>query len=197
MLLRIIVIASILCVVLESCGKGGTGPEDKTPAQLVSEGWQAFLARNYQPAVGLFGEAISKDANYVDAYNGAGWSNAKLNSLSAAINNFALGYARDPNNLEIKAGLSFVYNADKDYDQSIVLAKDVVQANPNWVFSRSPSIDVSDLRLLLAENYFAIAEFDSSYDQVYMLDSTFTADVSTIAGQTLLAQRIEKLERNG
>lgn len=98
-------------------------------------------------------------------------------------------------NLEIRSGMAFVYNGEKDYSTSVTFALSVIALNPNWAFSRDTTIDVADLRLLLAEDYFALEEYSSSLTQVVLLDSSFSAslDVSTVAGQTTLAQEIERL----
>ena len=141
-----------------------------------------------------FTEALSKDANFVDAYNGGGWSKAKLNTLSGAIASFSTGLGKDSANLEIRAGMAFVYNAQKDYSHSIQYALAVLQGSSTWAFTRDPTVSYSDLHLLLAEDYFAQADYASSLQQVSLLDSAFNADVTTNSGQIALAQKIEQLK---
>jgi tetratricopeptide (TPR) repeat protein len=192
---RGIVIWFLFSLVIISCQKDGGTSEDKTASQLVAEAWTAFSAGDYQTAVDRCNEAIAKDGNLVDAYNGAGWSNAKLNALATSVTQFNAGLAKDPSNLDMKAGLAFVFNAQKNYSQSITFANQVIQTNSSWSFSRNGAISVADLRLLLAENYFSQPgpNYALSLQQVQLLNPSFVADVATVAGQSALASEIERL----
>jgi len=174
---------------------GGDGPPAKTPEQYLAEGWQAYAGRNYQLAFGDFNSAMQGNSNLTDAFNGAGWASAKLNSLVRSVADFRNGLAKDSGNVQMKAGLSLVFNAQKLYDSSIVRAGQALAAAPNWVFTRDTSVNASDLHLLLAEDYFAQTppNFAASLAQVQVLNPSFAADVSAIAGQTALAIEIERL----
>ena len=181
------------CVIVVGCSGGGSDPLDKTAAQLTAEGWQAFSVKNYPLANSKFVEALARDANFIDANNGSGWANARLNALSAAAAAFSTGRGKAPANLEIITGLAFVENAQKNYASSIIDANAVLQANPNWIFSRDASVSSMDLHLLLAENYFAQANYTSSLQQVQLLNSAFSADPSTSGGQDAIARELERL----
>jgi hypothetical protein len=182
------------CTVLFcSCSSGGGGGGPESASQLTSDGWNAYAGRDYATASSKFSQAISVDGSFVDAYNGSGWSNAKLNNLASAVSVFMQGLAKDASNLEMDAGLAFVYNAQKDYVHSIESDSVVLQANPNWSFSHDASVNSSKLHLLLAADYYALANYSASYQQVQILDGSFNADVTTVAGQIALAQEIERL----
>ncbi len=178
-------------IAIAGCGSGGGGSESAD--QLVAEGWTAYLSRSYGVASSKFSQALAINGNLVDAYNGSGWSLAKLNLPDSAVTQFNKGLNRDTANAEIRAGLAFVDNALKLYTQSITLATAVLQAKPSWVFSRDNSVNSQDLHLLLAEDYFALASYPESLTQVQVLNPAFTADVSTVTGQTSLAKEIERL----
>ena len=139
-----------------------SGPAAKTAQQLVNEGWQAYAAKDYSGALSSFTQALQTDGAMVDAHNGAGWSNGKLNNMTGATTQFNAGLAGDTSNLQIKAGLAFVLSAQKDYGSSILRARQVLQADSNWVFGRDLSVSAADLHLLLAADYFANADFASS-----------------------------------
>jgi tetratricopeptide (TPR) repeat protein len=183
-------VAIALCAMLLSCS---TSPSDKSASQLVQEGWQAYAAKNFPAALSNFDEAIAKDGNLTDAYNGAGWTNAKLGNLSTSVSRFTTGLQKDAGSLEIKAGLSFVFNAIGDYVQSLTMAQAVITANANWSFSRDGTVSVADLRLVMAAGYFAQGEYSLSLQQVQLLNASFQADITTIPGQAALAQEIERL----
>ncbi len=182
------------CIILGSCsGNNSTSPPPPTADQIIAEGWQKYAAGQYQEALNKFNEALGMDAGKVDAYNGAGWANAHLNALSASVTSFLHGFSRDTTDLEIKAGLALVFHAQKNYFASIERALPVLQANIHWTFSRDAAINYSDLRILLAEDYFGLANYPESKNQVLQVEPGFSADVSTIEGQTALGQEIEAL----
>ncbi len=194
--MRTATILTILLVTLLAGGAGcssGSGGGGDNAAQLVRDGWTAYLSADYRTAASKFDQAIALDGSLVDAYNGAGWANAKLDSLATAVVRYNDGLARDTANNEIRAGLAFVGNALKQYASSIGYASAVLQSNPSWVFSRDNAVNQLDLHLLLAEDYFAIPDYPQSLAQVRILNPSFTADVSTTAGRTQLAKEIERL----
>ncbi|MCK4416670.1 MAG: hypothetical protein KAV99_00695 [Candidatus Latescibacteria bacterium] len=183
----------IIALSISGCGDKGAEPE-KTAPELIAEGWQAYEARDYGGALSKFNEVVTKDATLADAYTGLGWTNAKLNVLSSAVTNFSQCLSLDPRNLDAKAGLAFVYNAQNEYSQSITKANEVLSIDPNWSFSHDNTLSSGDLHLLIAENYYALAEFENSLTEVRsFLNTSFAADVTTPEGRAALAAEIERL----
>src|SRR5258706_8394446 len=119
-----------------ACSSGGDNPPVKTPEELLADGWKAYSSKNYHLALTDFNSAAQGNPALVDAFNGAGWANAKLNSLTASVVNFTDGLGKSPGNVQIKAGLSFVLNAQKDYASSITRALGALGADANWGFTR-------------------------------------------------------------
>ena len=191
---RIIIPVFLLALVWWGC-QVDSPPPPETAQQLVDDGWAQYATANYQGARDLFNQASALDGSVVDAYNGAGWSSAKLNDLSTAMESFGLGQVKDTSNLEIRAGIGIIENARKNYAFSDSSVLSVLSENSSWVFSRDTSINSLDLHLLLAENFFAEAEYELSRDQVHLLDPSFPSalDVTTVAGRTALAMAIENL----
>ena len=184
-----------ISVLLPSCSGNSTNnpPTTESASQLVNDGWQAFAGQNYSTALSKFTAALRLDATLVDGYNGAGWSDVRLNLLANAMTEFNAGKSRDTTNVDIWAGLAFVNNAQKNYTASIADAQSVLQKNSHWFFERDTTVNISDVTVVLAEDYFSTADFDSSLEAVQSLDASFRADVSTLAGQSALAQEIEIL----
>ena len=178
---------------LSSCSSGGDEPSPPTAPELVAQGWQSYVSKDYQSALDKFTQAIGLDGGFVDAYNGAGWAQAKLNRLSNSLTSFTTGHGKDSTNLEINAGMAIVLSAQHNYAQSALHATAVITAQPGWSFSHDATLSTADLHLLLAEDYFAMANYSSSLAEVKLLNSTFDADILTVAGKTLLAQEIERL----
>jgi tetratricopeptide (TPR) repeat protein len=185
--------ALLVSLFVMSCNSGGGDPTPPTASELVNQGWQAYSAKNYQSASDKFNQALGMDGNFVDAYNGAGWASAKLNQLATAVSKFTVGLGKDTANLEIKAGLSIVLHAQHNYAQSILYASQVLASRPGWSFTRDATLGASDLHLLLAECYFGMADYASSLAETKVLNPSFNTDISTVAGQTALAEEIERL----
>lgn len=179
-------------VVIAGCAGKGAGPE-KTAEELTAEGWEVYKGQTYEEVLDLFNQAVEKNPGYPEAYNGLGWANAKLNRLSAAVTNFSQCLSLDHQNLNAKAGLAFVYNAQNRYSESVIEAKEVLEVDPGWVFPYDSTLDSGDLHLLLAQDYYAQAEFEKSLAEVRVLNGEFTAAVNTPEGRTDLAAEIERL----
>jgi tetratricopeptide (TPR) repeat protein len=187
-----VILMVLLSVMIGGCSSGG-GDGQKTAGQVTAEGWSAYSAKNYTDASARFAEALTLDANFVDAYNGAGWSNAKLNAMPGAVASFTTGLTKDPANIQIKAGLAFVYSVQKEYALSIQRGNEVLAADSVWSFSRDLSIGAADIHLMLAEDYFAQGDFSASLQQVQKLNALFNANVSTPSGRAALSAEIERL----
>lgn len=180
-----------------NCEMGnGFKPPVKEAEELTNEGWEKFsygIPSAYQNAIIKFNEAIEKDPDYAEPYSGIGWSNARLTNLAEAISYFNQCLSLNSNHVDAHAGLAFVYNARKNYDSAISSAKEALRINPNWIFVHDQSLSHSDLRLMLAESYFALGNFNECLSQVKILNSTFVANINTFDGRSALAEEIERL----
>ncbi len=179
------------------CGGNGPGPEPgPTPGELTSAGWAKFESGNYNDAINNFNSAIGVDVNYSEAYCGLGWCYAMLSDDSLSAKNFetCLSFT-NPDSIALwaKAGLAFAYEAETLHNQAIDKAKEVLSADSSWKFSHDATCSASDLRLLLAECYYAIGEFDSSLAEVQILNPEFFVYVNTAVGRGALADEIERL----
>ena len=80
------VCALIVCIcaltMFFGCGGDGGGGPTRTAASVTAEGWTLFEDSRYGDAKDKFDEALALDDTYADAYNGLGWSNAKLDLLA-------------------------------------------------------------------------------------------------------------------
>ena len=162
--------------------------EVRTPAELLVDGWEAYEAGDYEKALDLFARAVEGDPYLEEAYCGMGWAYAKLDRLSEAED--AL---KEYQTTDAKAGLAFVYNALKRYEESIAMARDVLEESPTWHFVHGDA-DYRTLRLLIAQDLYALARFEESLAEVRLLDGSFSADVSTPEGRASLASKIERLK---
>jgi len=178
------------------CGKknGGTDPPVVDIDQLLKDGWAAFESQDYSTALEAFDAVINEERDNTDAYNGLGWSFLLLDKLDDASTSFDAGGTKPGASADVFAGNAFTLNALKKYDRSIVEISKASTKAPDWSFIHKPGLDINDLQVLLAENYFLLGKFTESLSAILKLNSGFTADPETLDGQTSMAQEIERLK---
>jgi tetratricopeptide (TPR) repeat protein len=184
---------SIFLLIINCELQDGITPPDENVEELVNEGWEQFKSGNYQLALETFQDAIARDNNYAEAYNGAGWASARLTNLSNAVSYFTQCISLNASLVTAHAGLAFVYNAQKEYESAINSANKALSLRSNWLFTYDESIGYKDLHLILAASYFALGNFSQSLAQVQKLNPSFTADFNTYEGKSALAEEIERL----
>jgi tetratricopeptide (TPR) repeat protein len=171
----------------------GTTPTEYTAQELTEQGWDLFGTVDYLSALEKFEEAISKETNYVEAYCGAGWATARLTDLASSVSYFSSCISLNSSYVDGHAGLAFVYNAQKKYLSAITSANSALSQNSAWFFQHDESLNYNDLHLLLAECYFFLLNFENCLAQVKILNTSFTADITTYDGRAALAAEIERL----
>ena len=185
---------SLMVLLTAGCvSNNGTTPTDFTAQELTEQGWEKFGTVDYEKASEKFQEAIKMDANYVEAYCGAGWAEARLTNLASSASYFSQCISLNSSYVDGLAGIAFVYNAQKNYQSAITSATNALNKSSTWAFLHDETLNYKDLHLLLAECYFALLNFSDSLTQVKILNSSFTADISTYDGRAALAAEIERL----
>ena len=181
----------ISLAVFFGCGKKGpTGPSYE---DLIQAGWDAFAQKDYQTASQKFSDAKNLDTKRIAAYEGLGWSLLMLDDLNQASIEFAAGASEAEATADLYAGWAFVLNALKLYSLSNVRADQALELAPDWQFQYGLPLAARDLRVLKAENYFLIGEFQKALDEVRTINPGFNADINTNEGLAALAQEIENL----
>ncbi|MFQ5824681.1 MAG: tetratricopeptide repeat protein [bacterium] len=180
-----------LIVIFITCGGGPTEPSYE---ELINDGWLAFSQSEYQNASDKFSEAKTKDPEEAVAYTGLGWSFLKLDNLIQANSEFSAGSAKNNASADLFAGWAFVLNARKNYTKSNTEANEALSLDPSWSFPYGLSLDVDDLHVLKAENYFLLGDFANSLTEVKILNPNFDVDITTREGQASLAKEIERLK---
>jgi tetratricopeptide (TPR) repeat protein len=185
-----------LVLVLGCGGDGGGGPSD-TAASLTAAGWALFEKGEYEAAIVKFNQALGLDATYSDAYNGIGWSDAKLDSLGEALMNFGECLVFDNTLADAYAGCAPVY---RDYeteaahfDSAIAAASEALALEATYSFSHDTSFDWHDLYLIMAQSHYGLGEFEDAYTQVVALGG-ITLDPESDTFVEDLAAEIERLE---
>ncbi len=157
----------------------------QTPEQkLTSQGWIDFAAGNYQEAAESFTQATQANSLFMDAYNGLGWAYARLDSLGLANNNFTTCMVSEENMQIYKdacAGRSFVNLAQNQYNRAISDVEKVIikidesgyfQEYLDYIFRHEPGITQEDLKLVMAESFFMLGNYDACMYALLLIDDT-------------------------
>lgn len=161
--------AVIIWFMGSGCGGSGLGPAERR----TNGGWVQFEAGRFQEAADFFLEALDIDSTLVDAHLGAAWSYARLGDMSPAHHHFYQVYAfSDYPNADALAGHCAVSNATGQYGWAVATGRSVIYVDTLWVFSHDVTVDIRDVRLLIAQSAFAIGgeAYEIAQDQVNYLD---------------------------
>jgi len=182
-----------------------------TAEDMAEYGWELFETKEYLPSNAWFLDAVSKDSDWKDGYNGLGWTYAKLMVLDSSINHFTTGLAKKQHQWnpidvqsEILAGLTFANHAlGKDakviqYGRTF-LDSTVKPLTAGWMFTHDSLLNYLDVRITLAASYFAVGKFDSTILQVtVILDSLNSSELpitdTTLVGRKEMAKQIMTLQ---
>ena len=182
-----------------------------TAEDMTEYGWELFETKEYLPSNAWFLDAVSKDSDWKDGYNGLGWTYAKLMVLDSSISHFTIGLAKKQHQWnpidvqsEILAGLTFANHAlGKDakviqYGRAF-LDSTVKPLTAGWMFTHDSLLNYLDVRITLAASYFAVGKFDSTILQVtVILDSLNSSELpitdTTLVGRKEMAKQIMTLQ---
>ncbi|MBM3320914.1 MAG: hypothetical protein FJY73_09590 [Candidatus Eisenbacteria bacterium] len=180
---------------LVGCGGGdGSGPATEDPAALTSSGWEAFARGAWSEAASFFRAAIGADSLFGDAHNGLGWTHARADSLDAAADAFGTSIRVGFSSADPYAGTAVVLRdrTPPDYAGAITAARAALARDRAYRFAHDPSFDWNDLRVILAQCFFARAEYGNANAEVDTLGGTPANPESPSFLEDLLAE-IERL----
>ena len=189
---------SLLCFVFLCCGGGGSSPSggskstDPPSVDLVASGWEAFETGDMDEARLDFLSALDEDPVPEDTHNGLGWTYALLDSLLPAFDHFQTAIGESPADPEPLAGLALILYElpDPDYIGAINTASAALALDARFLFDHDSGLDWVDLRLILAQSYFAITHYSEAAAQ---LDSMGIASPDT-ASATYVTDLLEGIQ---
>jgi tetratricopeptide (TPR) repeat protein len=156
-----------LAVGCSSDDGGGGG----SPSVLVSEGWSLFEQGKFSEAVSKFNAAADQDSDLAEAYDGLGWSYARLGMLNESIDEFTfvLSVLVDPSQ-DTYAGASMAHLAAKNYEDASNMSNwALVVYGDTYTFSHDNSVTDTTLRLVRAISRFHLGLYESASDDVQEL----------------------------
>lgn len=196
---------SLLMLLICSCSQKeapSTAPPIFDVDRNLSLGWDRVLAGDYEQAIDIFNGVLDHSADNPEAILGKGWTFAFLAEYDSAI--AALQLVSDDDSIGIDADMGFavIYRDYPDYRGAIEKASDVIESDPDYVFSRIPSIDYKDAHLIKAQCYYRIGGADLELARIEidllcdLLDVDHLPDPGTVPGDQyniLMSQKLEQL----
>ncbi len=193
-LLVFLTLPLILTVGCSSSDDPQPPPEPPSDAEVLAAGWTAFESGDYAEAEAKFNELLGRDALKAEAFDGMGWTNARLNEANRSVGYFISAFTNGADDLDIadqtNAGMAFARHGNEEFFLCLFYAAEVAS---DWEFAHDPDLDRDDVTLLEAMAHYAEGEFSDSLAKVQELDAGFTADVATVDGRAALAAKIESL----
>jgi tetratricopeptide (TPR) repeat protein len=168
----------------------------------LSLGWERIIAGDYDRAEQTFSDVLDHSADHPEALLGKGWSFAFLADYDSSIATLQLAAESDSIAIDVNMGLAVVYRDYPNLRGAIEKASDVIESNPDYVFSRIPSIDYKDAHLIKAQCHYRIGGSDLELARMEidllcdLLDVDHLPDPGTVPGDEyniLMAQKLEQL----
>jgi tetratricopeptide (TPR) repeat protein len=157
-------------LVLTSCGGDESPGPGLTAAQHNEEGWSSYILGDYGDARFHFAEALKLEQGLSEARLGLAWSEAHAGEYLAAVNDFNQVIDSGALVEDAFAGRAAAALEVPNDTLAVASAESTLSRNPNYFFGRRPEYNFYDLRLILAQAYFALSEYSSAQEQVDVLD---------------------------
>lgn len=162
--------AIVLLLCISSCDDDeGLGP-GPSAADYNEAGWTSYNGGDYPGAHSSFSSALELDPGLTEASLGLAWCNAHEGEYPTAMVGFGEVMATGDYFTDAVAGLAATAHAASWDSLAIWSAETALAMNPVYEFSRQNKYNWRDLRLILAQAYFALARYSDAQVQVSILD---------------------------
>jgi tetratricopeptide (TPR) repeat protein len=182
-----------ILLALSGCGDDGGGPEILPVEEQLAAGWARFGEGNYSGAIEKFDEAVRTDPALGDGHNGLGWSYLRLDSLDVALGEFQLAVAKGFVGADAEAGRCLILNRLDEYRQAIFAGEAVLATDAAFKLEGDVTIDVRDVRLAMAQSYYALGEYVEALEQITTVDAAILINPNSATFAAELLAAIEEL----
>ncbi|MBU1881744.1 hypothetical protein KKA08_06885, partial [bacterium] len=150
-------------------------------------------------------EEMAKQLGYLlECLTGLGWVTIEYNELDQSAFVFSTAMAIDPEHVEATAGYAFSSQIAEDWNLSNEMIDLSLNLDADWEFEHNHNIDYLDLRVMRAENYYFLADFEASLAEAIALASDPSVgyspvpdpndfNLATIEGRAALIELIDAL----
>jgi tetratricopeptide (TPR) repeat protein len=164
----------------------------------VTGAWVEFGSENYDGSISVFSEAADIDPLRQDAHLGLGWCYAMMAQMEDAIYNFNVAIVKQSDSPDGHASVAFVYLAQNRYEDAIPAAERAISlGGEEYVFEWMVEVQTRNLRLLLAESYYALGKYADSQLQIDILEPGNELDKDSCTYKKDLLLEIERLRSSG
>ncbi|MBT3316482.1 tetratricopeptide repeat protein [bacterium] len=167
-------LALLLLLLLFVAGCGDDESTTSPTTNHLSQGWSLYESGDYAEAITSFVAALESDPANTSAFNGLGWTWTKIGNMELGRDEFQRAIDNGMTTADPYAGIAFASMdiAPADFNGAISSALAALEITSDWSFSHKTSIDWRDIRLVLAQSYFAIHNYDLANEQVVALGGT-------------------------
>jgi len=167
-LVAVPLIALLVCV--SSCGDD-EGPGPGTTASDHNEaGWSSYANGDHTNARASFEKALGLEAGLIEARLGLAWCEAHDGEYSTALDDFDEVMETGEYVADAFAGRAATALAASQDSLAIASAESTLARDHVYEFSRHDKYNWRDLRLIMAQAYFALAQYSDAQAQVDILD---------------------------
>ena len=160
--------------------------------------WVEFESENYDGSISVFREAADIDPLRQDAHLGLGWCYAMMDQMEDAVYNFNVAIVKQSDSPDGHASVAFVYLAQNRYEDAIPAAERAISlGGEEYVFEWIVEVRTRNLRLLLAESYYALGKYADSQLQIDILEPGNRLDENSHTYKKDLLLEIERLRSSG
>ncbi len=188
--------AVVLAVVLGSgCGDDNNGPTVDPYIELIDRAWFAFSEGDMTESDKRFGEAIATNKSLGDGYSGLGWVRYMNEMYPEALDLWDQAVARGFVEADAQAGRCLVLNSMNEFRQAANAGESALLIDSSFRLRGNESIEIRDVRLAVAQAYFALGEYELVLSQIESIDPAIVINrFSATFLQELLAalQNIEE-----
>ncbi|MFH1277393.1 MAG: hypothetical protein ABIK65_03330 [Candidatus Eisenbacteria bacterium] len=186
-------IALLPAALLIGCGDENPGPQVDPVVEKLDAGWALFSAGDYTGAIIEFDEAVAMNGGIGDGHNGRGWSYLRLDSLETALDAFNMAVAKGFVGADAQAGRCVILNRFDEYRQCVFAGQAVLAIDSRFELEADITVDVRDVRLSMAQSYFALGEYLEALDQIEAVDSAILLNPNSATFVLELIRAIENL----
>jgi tetratricopeptide (TPR) repeat protein len=168
--MRLILVAGIAAAGLlgPSCGDDGTpGPN---AVDLNEAGWASYAAGDVAGARQSFSRALETQGGLMEARLGLAWCEARQGDCQEAIDDYDAVIESGQHTEDAYAGRAAAALAIWDHPLAVASAGNTLARNPAYAFERYPAFEWRDLRLIVAQACFALAEYAYAQAEVDIID---------------------------
>jgi tetratricopeptide (TPR) repeat protein len=133
-------------------------------------GWSSYANGHYTNAHASFEKALGLEAGLIEARLGLAWCEAHDGEYSTALDDFDEVMETGEYVADAFAGRAATALAVSQDSLAIASAESTLARDPVYEFSRHDKYNWRDLRLIMAQAYFALAQYSDAQAQVDILD---------------------------